>query len=223
MKILSKVNDFFKKIQLTKLDFAMLIGLIMAISLTSFSSFARYCELKENEVLRLHILANSDSDEDQQLKYAVRDKLLGEFANDMKIAQNVDQAKNIARNNVEKYEQISQKFVNEQGYDYNIHAEVVNMYFTTRNYEKYTLPAGNYDAVRILIGSGDGKNWWCLMYPSLCLPAVSEIDEVDKTDENSETEQIVLTNETSEKIEKSDEIEFKFAIYEFFKGFFSKD
>lgn len=212
-----KTKKILKKIKLTRLDFAMALGLVLAISLTSFFSFARYCELKENEVLRLHILANSDDDADQELKYSLRDRLLNEFSADMSDAQNVEQAKNIAKNNLHKYEEISQSFVSEKGFSYGVKAEVVNMYFTTRNYQKYTLPAGNYDAVRIIIGSGEGKNWWCLMYPSLCLPAVSE----DLDTEESGCQEVTLTEESSKKIEENKDIEFKFAVYEFFKGFFN--
>lgn len=216
-KFLMKTKNLLTKIKLTKLDFAMALGLVLAISLTSFFSFAQYCELKESEVLRLHILANSDDDCDQELKYSLRDRLLNEFSADMNDVQNVEQAKNIAKNNLQKYEEISQSFVSEKGFSYEVKAEVVNMYFTTRNYQKYTLPAGNYDAVRIIIGSGEGKNWWCLMYPSLCLPAVSEELEVDEID----CEEVTLTEENSEKIEENKDIEFKFAIYEFFKGLFN--
>lgn len=214
---LIKMQNLLKKFKLTRLDFAMAFGLILAISLTSFFSFAKSCELKENEVLRLHILANSNTNTDQELKYSLRDRLLNEFSADMSMAQNVEQAKNIAKNNLQKYEEISQNFIIEKGFSYDVKAEVVNMYFTTRNYQKYTLPAGNYDAVRIIIGSGEGKNWWCLMYPSLCLPAVS----TDLDTEEPDSQEVILTQENSIKIEESKDIEFKFAIYEFIKGWFN--
>lgn len=241
-KIFNKILSAIKNFKLTKLDIAMAFGLVAAISLTGFSSFAHYCELKEKEVLRLHILANSNTDEDQKLKYAVRDELLQDFANDMKEARSVEQAKTIAKNNIKNYEDKAQDFVREKGYDYEVKAEVVNMYFTTRNYESYTLPAGNYDAIRIIIGSGEGKNWWCLVYPSLCLPAVSEeqyfseneenvddnqadvdsgSNESNQNNENNENE-IILTEESSKRIEESQDIEFRFAIYEFLKNLFNK-
>lgn len=116
-----------------------------------------------NHLIRLHILANSDSAEDQAVKLAVRDRVL-EF-----VRENGDTwDKAYLEENLSEIVSICKESIREQGYDYSVRAVVGRFYFPTKQYENIMLPAGEYDAVRIIIGSGNGKNWWCVMYPPLC-------------------------------------------------------
>lgn len=165
-----------------KLIISLATGLMLSI-LLSLSQFSVQCQTIRDDVLRLHIIANSNSDEDQQLKLKVRDAILVNTDDDFANIRTKDEAiANISRS-LAKIEQIATQVIKENGYDYSVKAEVVNMYFTTRQYDSYTLPAGYYDAIRITIGKAEGKNWWCVMFPQLCLPAVSEQESIDMFNE----------------------------------------
>lgn len=169
--------------------------------------FQAECNQISNEVFRLHILANSDSEEDQNLKLKVRDRLLKYTDEIFNSASSSQEAESLAKENLQKLEAIAQDEVYANGYDYEVKAEIVNMYFTTRYYERYTMPSGMYDALRITIGSGEGHNWWCVMYPSICLSAAVDSDE--KVDNTFSKEQ--------QEIVKGNECQYKFKIVEVFE------
>ena len=151
-------------------DLALLLGTLLAVGLASFSSFASECAEIRSNVVRLHILAHSDSQEDQVLKEKVRDALL-ERAGDLFAGASKQAAQAAANEQLADMEQIARAVVLAQGFDYPVCAELVNMYFDTRYYNDTPMAAGWYDAVRITIGSGNGQNWWCVMFPPICLPA----------------------------------------------------
>lgn len=157
-----------------KIDIALLIGVVLAIMLTSLGTFANECEDIRQSVVRLHILANSDSVEDQALKLAVRDAVLEKTASLFTAQHTKQEAKEAAQSNLELIEETAREEIARQGYDYDVTARVTNLFFDTRVYDDFTLAAGNYDAVQIEIGSGEGKNWWCVMFPPMCIPAASE-------------------------------------------------
>ncbi len=186
------------------IDGLLILSAVLAVILSGFTSFAEECEQKPDEVLRLHILANSDSDEDQKLKYELRDNMLVTFAEVFSDCENLDEAMTKANNNRLAMESAAQQFIYSKGYNYKVTCEIADTYFTTRNYGNYTLPAGNYTAVRFLIGEAKGKNWWCVMFPPLCLPAAGEF----------------FTDEQSKDIEKSENIEVRFALFEAIGSFF---
>lgn len=174
------------------------ISAVLVLMISSFSVFATDCEEKSDEVLRLHILANSDSKEDQQLKYELRDHMLITFGEVFAGCEDRNQAINMAKENRSRMEQTANSFIRSKGYNYNVTCEISDTYFTTRKYENYTLPAGNYTAVRFLIGKAEGQNWWCVMFPPLCLPASGEF----------------FTEQESKEIEQSKNIEVRFALFE---------
>ena len=118
-----------------------------------------------------------------------------------------NEAEGIARDNLERLRAVAQREVYANGYDYKIKAEVVNMYFNTRYYERYTMPAGMYDALRITIGSGEGHNWWCVMYPSIC---ISSAVETDKRVEDT-------FSQNQQEIVKGNEYQYKFKVVEIFE------
>jgi stage II sporulation protein R len=187
---------------------AIVLGLILSI-LFSITSFEGRCENISEKVLRLHILANSDSENDQKLKLNVRDKIL-EYSKDyLSTAQNKDDAKNLSSNYLNSIEEVAEKEVKNEGYDYPIKVELCNMYFNTREYDNITMPAGRYDALRVLIGEGKGHNWWCVMFPPICLGAAKEEKKLDS----------VLNENELDVVENGQEYEIKFKIVELFETF----
>ena len=153
---------------------AAVLGILLAILCGSYADFtARVRSLREN-VLRLHILANSDSQEDQALKLRVRDRLLEHSAQLFAGCQTLEEMQQRAWEERETIRLIAQQVLEENGCTDQVTVQLAQMEFDTREYEEITMPGGAYEALRILIGEGAGQNWWCVMYPPLCLPAASE-------------------------------------------------
>ena len=146
--------------------------------LISFTGLTAGCEDISNRVLRLHVLANSDSAEDQSLKLKVRDRILAESAGMLDQIQNKEQAERAVKARLIQFKTAAADEIKKQGYDYPVNVELTHMYFTTREYNEVTLPAGNYDALRVTIGKAEGHNWWCVIFPAMCLPAAEEPKEL---------------------------------------------
>ncbi len=147
----------------------MLFALVFAVVL-SFVSFEGECKEIRKSVLRMHVLANSDSEEDQALKLKVRDRLLKETEELFASAETKEDAENAAKEKIPYLEAAARDEIKKQGFDYDVRIEIGKAWFDTRHYGEITLPAGNYEAVNVYIGKGEGKNWWCVMFPQLCLP-----------------------------------------------------
>ena len=173
-------------------------------------------------VFRLHVIANSDSDEDQALKLKVRDALLN-YMND--ICSNCStkaEAISLANDHKNDFQQIAENTIADNGYNYSVKSNIGNFYFPTKNYGDISLPAGFYDALRVEIGEAKGKNWWCVMFPSLCFIDVSSGIVDDEAKENLEEN---LKEESYSIISDKDnsEVKLKFKLIEFFaeKGLFT--
>lgn len=151
-------------------EISLFAGLLIAI-IFSITGFASTCEEIRGDVLRLHVIANSDSDEDQQLKLKVRDAVLKAGKNIFNGSVTKENAEEKIENEKEILIKAAKKVIKENGVDYDVEITVTDEYFNTRTYENVTLPAGKYKAVRVLIGESAGKNWWCVMFPPLCIPA----------------------------------------------------
>lgn len=191
-------------------------SLCVALALTiifSMIPFSAQCRNISGEVFRLHILANSDSEEDQSLKLKVRNRVL-EYTEDMyKNCESLAQAEELTLKNLNNITELAQQTVLDNGYSYLVKAEIKKMYFDTRRYERVTMPSGMYDALRITIGSGRGHNWWCVMYPSLCVGASTDYSQLKNN--TSDGEYRILTDGG---------YEYKFKIVEYFekiRAFFS--
>ncbi len=183
---------------------ALLLGFLFSL-IFSLTDFTNRCDSISNKILRLHIIANSDSKEDQDVKLKVRDKIIEAFSSKLKNSPNLENAKKDLEFNLKEIKDVAQEEVYKSGYNYKVNAELVNMYFNIRKYQKNTLPSGFYDALRITIGEGKGKNWWCVMFPPLCLPAAEEEMELDD----------VLTPCECDIVEHESEYIIKFKITEF--------
>lgn len=159
------------------------IGLLMSILVTNFSAVVRdgrNLDGLRNSVLRLHILANSDSEHDQNLKIKVRDALLESDIFDN--ADSLETAEKIAQDNLDKIVETAENVLSENGCNLPVTAEIADVVFDERVYGDITMPSGEYRALRVKIGSAEGKNWWCVMYPPLCIPAACDVAE-DKSAE----------------------------------------
>ncbi len=173
-----------EKINIKNLTIAFLIALILTVSIEAVG-FEAKCDDLRNNILRLHILANSDSEEDQKLKLAVRDAIINSDIAEFDKCTNLEQAISFAEKSTEAFTDIAMKVIKDNGYDYNVTATVDKSYFNTRVYDDFTLPAGVYDALIIKIGKAKGKNWWCVMFPALCLPAATDASLTDCVENSS--------------------------------------
>lgn len=169
--------------------------------------FQASCYDISQDTFRLHILANSDSVSDQSLKLKVRDKVLEYTQELFNKAENKKSAEAAVSENLQNIADVAYKEVLDNGYDYKVCAELTNMYFETRYYDDYTLPSGMYDALRITIGSGEGHNWWCVMYPSICVSSAQEQDSRAKD----------VFDDSEYDVVKNEQYQYKFKIVEFFE------
>lgn len=161
-----------------KIKISITVGIVVAI-LFSICSFAKTSEEIRSDVLRLHVIANSDTSVDQNLKLRLRDYILQEGKDIFNGSVNVENAVKKIEPVLPELEKSAKAFVNQAGFDYDVKISLSNEYFTTRTYETVTLPAGEYLALRVVIGSGEGHNWWCVMFPPMCVPAADKKDEIE--------------------------------------------
>jgi len=146
------------------------IILVLCIAITVHLDSAADEIQKEiaTEVIRFHVRANSNSIEDQQLKMAVKEKVVLYLADLLAESENIDETRRIIKAHCGELNVLVKKFVQEQGYDYNIQIDVCKEYFPVKNYADMTFPKGIYEALVIEIGAAKGDNWWCVIYPKLC-------------------------------------------------------
>lgn len=167
---------------------------LLAIAFDSLSLFQKECREIQEDVLRLHILANSDSEEDQAVKLKVRDRILLESGELFNTVGDKSSAQEKAAENTDKVEQIAKEVLAEEGFSYHVTAKVTRQFFDTRVYDGFTMPAGWYDSLQVVLGEGAGRNWWCVLYPPLCISAAEKTQE--KLEENfTEGERQVLESE----------------------------
>ena len=193
----------------------IILLLFIYISICAFSYVNAVSSNIQDSVFRLHVIANSNKEEDQNLKYLVRDKIL-EYINS--ISQNYNTKEDIiklANNNIEEIKKIAENVVLENGYNYPIKVSIGNFAFPTKTYGDITFPAGFYDALKVEIGEAEGRNWWCVVFPPLCFVDVTSgvvpEDSKETLKENLSSEEYDLISENS------DNINFKFKIVEMFQ------
>jgi len=167
-----------------KKEIKLAVALALAVSiLLGLSSFEARCEELRQNVFRLHIIANSNSEFDQALKLKVRDAVINETGDIYDRCLDPQSAKEAAIKNKERIYNAAKSVINDAGMDYEVEIEIDTAFFDTRHYETFSLPAGEYEALNIRIGEAKGKNWWCVMYPSLCIASSgAEITDVVSED-----------------------------------------
>lgn len=131
-------------------------------------------QLLNDELIRFHVVADSDDPEDQQVKLLVRDAVVESLSEDLSRLADVEQAKAYLQENLPKIQQIANQTLAAAGVEEEAVVSLCREAFQTRVYDTFTLPAGVYESLRIVIGEGEGHNWWCVVFPTLCLPATSE-------------------------------------------------
>lgn len=155
-----------------KLKISLLFGLICAVFLSMFN-FGVLCDDLRQNILRLHIIANSDSEADQELKLKIRDAILSQTGDIFINADSLATAEEITGENLAFFEEIANGVIKENGFNYTATASLGECFFETGHYDGFSLPAGNYRSLIINLGEGKGKNWWCVIFPTICLPSAS--------------------------------------------------
>lgn len=168
MQQVKRISRRLKRVEIVLMVAAALVLMSGALALQTQDQLA-------DKVVRLHVLANSDSEEDQALKLRVRDRVL-EWATEL-LEQSADrqEAEALLRGNLLELENLAAEEIAAAGYDYPVTAELTDTTFPTREYDGFTLPAGEYLALRIVIGEGAGQNWWCVVFPPLCTTASADV------------------------------------------------
>jgi stage II sporulation protein R len=172
------------KISKKAFECALIFGFICSV-FWSMASFDASCEELRDNVLRLHIIANSNSETDQDLKLKIRDAVLAESDTLFEKSQDLNSAIETAKENLSVYENIANNVIAEEGLNYRATAKIGKTFFETREYENFTLPAGEYDALIVEIGEARGKNWWCVIFPGVCVPTQKKANLKDSVGEKS--------------------------------------
>ena len=192
---------------------------VLMASLLVAAYFGKNCYIHRSyqediakRVLRFHVLANSDSEEDQALKLKVRDAVGSYMAPKMKEASDVEDCERIVEENMQKITAAAEEVIREEGYDYTVTAQLGDVKFPVKTYGAYTFPAGTYEALNLVIGAGEGHNWWCVMYPNMCFSG-AEYEVVDREAKEA-LEQALTPEEYASLMEnKNYEVSFKYLTF----------
>ena len=175
------------------LVFILSIIVIFFIGFSSFKLFNNSTSVNQrdisNKIIRFHVLANSDSIEDQSLKLKVKDEIINYMMPKLDKSSSIDESRKILKENDKEIKRIAENIINKNGYKYSVNTYLGQDQFPIKTYGNITLPQGKYEAYKIVIGNGEGQNWWCVMFPPLCFVDVTKGE--------------VSTKETEEKNEKS--------------------
>lgn len=197
-------RTFFRSKLRTTLLLMFLLFVYVLIAASSYTKAV--CTDIANNVFRLHVIANSDSEEDQNLKYIVRDSILS-YVNG--ILENINNKEDVVltiNNHIDEIKNIAQQAVYNEGFTYDVEIEVGNFKFPTKTYGNISFPPGLYDALRVKIGNASGKNWWCVMFPPLCFVEVSsgivpeDSKELMESNLSSEDYALVSSSKNTTKI-----------------------
>lgn len=194
-----------KKIHI--LEVSITLALVFSVIISTVS-FGAECKKIRQDVVRLHILANSDSSEDQNIKLKIRDALLNCGSEIFAGELNVENAVEVINAEKPALKELINDMLSENGFDYKAEISVEKEFFITRQYDCFTMPAGEYLALKIILGNGEGHNWWCVMFPPLCLPTVTQEKDI----------KYFLGDNGAEIIQNSTKYEVKFKIVEIFES-----
>ena len=195
-----------------------------------------YDEVK-NSLIRFHVIANTDSEEDQNLKINVKNKVIEYLYPYLNNSQSLDESRQIIKDRMQDVKKLAEEVIKANNYEYKIQVELSRENFPDKSYGNITLPQGNYEAFRIIIGDGQGKNWWCVMFPPLCFVDESKAEvEYNKTENrinskknnlnlemksNSDENKSEELDNQDDKEKNEDDIQIKFKIVEILKNLFN--
>lgn len=212
------MEDTYRKKEKTAREMILVLSLVIAALvmgiITWKTNAAAQVKMQEHlaqEVLRFHVLANSDSEADQALKMQVKEAVIAYLETELPEELDVDQTKDWVKQHTERIERVSMDVVEAQGYAYPVSAAVTTCYFPQKSYGDVTFPRGNYTALCVEIGAAKGQNWWCVLYPNLCfLDAVNAV----VPEEGKEELRRVLTEEEYDQVTADTKFEIKWYLPE---------
>lgn len=217
------------KVRIIKVRLVILIlSLIAIISIMSISikneadKIDSVSESYKEKLIRFHVIANSDAEEDQELKLKVRDEIISYLQPKLENSSSIEESEKIITSEYDNLQSISRETILDNGYEYDVKVGIEYSNFPTKQYSNVILPAGEYKALKVVIGEGKGKNWWCVMFPPLCF-VDEENGVIDKS--TDEKLQSVLDEEeynliTTKNKEEENVVKFKFKIVEVVKDMF---
>ena len=218
------------KILLHKLSLHSSLLFALILLLLAYLSFAFKANAQKeqniqasiaDEIIRFHVIANSDSDQDQALKLAVKDTIVKELARYLSKASSKEEAREILSDKMDYIKELATDTIIHQGYNYPVKVSLERTYFPLKLYGEYAFPPGYYEALRVQIGSAKGKNWWCVMFPPLCF-----VDETYSIVDESTGEKLkyLLDEEDFESLKlKKSPVKIKLKLLEFIKELFNED
>lgn len=189
-----------------RIELALLIGLLVFLAIGGLAHHQQG-QLSE-KVVRLHVLANSDSEEDQALKLLVRDAVLERATEILESSKNRSEAEGKLRGQLLEFEELAESVLREAGCNDSVTVELTDTEFPTKEYDGFALPAGEYLALRVLIGKAAGQNWWCVVFPPLCTAVSAEVPVTAMAAGLSEKEVQLITEEDQGYMLKFKTVEF---------------
>lgn len=166
------------------------------------------------QVIRLHVVANSDSEEDQKLKLEVKEQIVELLREELREDTSVAMAQQTLRSHLNEVEKTARAYIQEKGYDYEVEARLVTCYFPVKQYGDMTFPAGEYKALKVNIGKHQGRNWWCVMYPTLCF--VDSTYQVVPEESKEKLKENLTEEEYESLLTGGEDVEFGFKLLDFF-------
>lgn len=204
------------RIVLSVLMLIVTVGLMATCIYAQVSKIDIASENYKDKLIRFHVLANSDSEEDQQLKLKVRDAVIDYLQPKLRDSKSINESERIILEEEGNLINICRDVVEKNGYNYDVHIDLGYSKFPTKQYSSVVLPAGEYKALRILIGKGQGKNWWCVMFPPLCF--VDKQNNVIDKETDAKLREVLTEEEYKLIVEKDndkvDDLTIKFKIVE---------
>ena len=220
IKNILKINKNIKsQIILYSVMLFIVLGLMVGYAYSQSCKINTFSNDYKENLIRFHVLANSDSEEDQALKLKVRDKVISYLKPKLEDSESISQSEKIILNEKDKLMDICKETIKQNGYNYDVSINLGYSKFPTKQYSSVVLPAGEYKSLNIIIGKGQGKNWWCVMFPPLCF-----VDEQNNVIDKETDEKLkkVLTKDEYELIVEKDKkninnLQIKFKIVEVFQ------
>ncbi len=208
-----------------KLNFILILTILVFIyiALLSFNYSKAVSSNLSDSVFRLHIIANSDSSADQELKLKVRDNIINYMNTLTSSSSDKKDVISMVNNHLDSFKEIALNTIKGNGYNYDVNIEIGNFHFPTKSYGDISFPAGNYDALKIEIGDAIGQNWWCVLFPPLCFvnssTGIVPEDSKNMLKENINSESYEIITEGNNSNDNTSNIKIKFKIIEFLNNF----
>lgn len=171
------------------------------------------------EVIRLHVVANSDSEEDQTLKLEVKEEIISLLREQLRQDNTVSMAQRTLRDNLGTVEDMASRYIHDKGYDYDVEAELGTCYFPVKEYGDLVFPAGEYKALKVKIGKSEGKNWWCIMYPTLCF--VDSTYQVVPEESKEKLKESLTEEEYDTLLTGGEEVQYGFKVFDVLTDIFA--